>query len=197
VAVGVGQQHVARAIDERGPSGPARVVGDLLVAQAGQRRRPQVERRLVVYPDVSQLPAHPLVVLDRDGVALRRRCESRDRALEEQLIADGVAAAELDEGARPRPRPGDRIGGEGVVADGGVHVGGELPIRLEEHGVEDLVLRGEVGVDRLGPHADPFAEIAHGQPGETVLPDELPGGGDDLALGLLPARCPPVDVRSS
>ena len=111
------------------------------------------------------------------------------------MVADGVAGAELDEGVCRGSGCADRIAVDVVVVDGGVHPRGERLVALEEHRVVDLVLGGEVRIDRLRPHADPLAEVAHRQPGETVLADDLPARLDDLPLCFLTAFGSPVAVR--
>ena len=73
-------------------------------------------------------------------------------------------------------------------------VGDEGQVALVEHGVVDLVLRGEVRVDRLRLHPDPVTQVAHGQPRQALLAHELPRRGDDLVLGLLAAGSASVDA---
>jgi hypothetical protein len=88
---------------------------------------------------------------DRGSVRLGRRFETRERALEQQLVARRVGGAEVEE---PPDARLEELAWAGVRVRLG-HSFGELGGGLAKHGVVDGVLRVEVGVH--GRWGDPCA----------------------------------------
>src|SRR4029453_1924998 len=114
--VDVGEEHVERVVEEAVPAVPARVVRDLLVDQPGDEAGEQIQVARVRSPRLDEVPSGDLEALDRRGIRLRRRLETGDRALEQQLVPGWVLETEVDElpaagaevgpgapGARPPP----------------------------------------------------------------------------------------------
>jgi hypothetical protein len=98
--------------------------------------------------------------------------------LEQQLVPGGVLDAELHEHPGVRPQARLRVG----LIDG-LDAGEQLPVALGEHRVVHGVLGREVRIQRLGPHANLCAQVAHGDPDETLSRSELPRSVEDLAPG--------------
>src|SRR6185369_9543538 len=73
----------------------------------------------------------------------------------------------------------------------------ELLRALGEHRVVDRVLRVEVRVQRRGLHPHPAGQVAERQGGQTLVPYEVPGGGEDLGPGGLTPFGPPISLWSS
>src|SRR5258708_4999390 len=82
------------------PSIATGVVGDLLVNETAEPRRPQVEMSCL--SKAVQRQAFPCSVerSDRRGVGLGRWLEMRNRALEQQLVSVDVTCAELNKTMR-------------------------------------------------------------------------------------------------
>jgi hypothetical protein len=85
------------------------------------------------------------------------------------------------------------VADEGVAGRDGSLAHGRLPVGLQrrqldlaedevDHAVEDLVLVGDVVVQRHRLHAEGLGELAHGEGGDARLVGELDGGTQDPLL---------------
>ena len=97
VRADVHEQQVHGAVDQPGQRSPP---GSLEICWSVRPVIIAVHRSSVFWSciaDDGEVRCHLVVHLDRDCVAVRRRCEPRDRPLEQQLVADRVTGAEVDE----------------------------------------------------------------------------------------------------
>jgi hypothetical protein len=187
----VGDEHGHGLLDQPRPAVTAGVVGDLLVDETGEHRRPQVH--VPRLRDAAERQALPRRVerAHRRRERLGRRCEIPDRALEEQLIASDIIRAELDETAGGRHQQRARIGHVERLR----HAIGELGGRPAEHGVVDRVLRIEVGVHSWRRDAGPSGKLTQRQRRKPLRVHELPGGVHDRVASGTTSRFTPVDRR--
>ncbi len=178
--------------DEVPPPGPAGVVGQLLRGHTRQDRGPQVHRRGVDDAPADERLGAAAVHVHGDLPTLRRRLETGDGAQEQQLEPGRVRGGEVHEGERRRGAQFDQVVGVGRA---GRHVRPEGLVALSVHGVVDVVLRAEVGVQRRRRHPDGGGEIPERDAGEAEAACHLPRGLDDLGAGRLVPRSSAVDPR--
>src|SRR5215211_7516405 len=192
-SVDVSEEHVEGVVEEAVPAVTARVVGDLLIDQPGDKAGEQVEVAGVRSPRLDERLSVDLEALDRRGIRLRRRLEVGNRALEQQLVPGWVLETEVDE----LPATGAKVGPNVAGARRASAQFEVLPASLAEQSVVDGVFGLEVRVQRLGPHPHLLAQIPQRQAGDPVLADELPRRLEDLRPGGLTAFGPPVSHRYS
>ncbi len=183
--VDLGEEHREHPVGEAGPPIAAGIVGGLLVGEAGDERREQVDVPLCGDARRRELRAHELVELDRDRIRVRRGLEARDLALKHQDVAHDVLGHELEEhageidncfadvlGGRERLRAFDQRAVAGL-----------------EHGVVQRVLRLEVRVERGLTQVDQVGELAERDAAQSVAVGQRPGRGEDLLPLRLASPC--------
>ena len=154
VDVGEEQRHDTAGEDEI--SIAARIVCHLLMGQASDHGREEINLALPVHPCRSQPFDHErneLVGWLHRGV---RRFEAGDSALEEKLMANGVLAREthevFDDGDEFFPSVSERFARQTPIE--------QFPLTVFEHQVVEAELRLEVGVERRLLEIDALGEVA-------------------------------------
>jgi hypothetical protein len=191
----MGDQNVHRLVDQVGPPVAAGLVGDLHPGQSAHGRHEQVECPLAAQSGGLGHCAGRCQGGQADGQRFRGRDEGRYGPLEQQLVTERVLNCGADKGPGTVPQ---RLPG-GVAGRAAAHGLGKLPHPLRIHGVVKVILRWEIGVQGRRPHPDPCGQLAQGQGGNPLCPDELPGCSEDLGSRPVSLAAPdivlPIIVR--
>ncbi|HEY7438909.1 MAG TPA: hypothetical protein VIC35_05885 [Acidimicrobiia bacterium] len=167
------------------PSVPARIVARLRRNETTDDGNDAVDITLLVDAGFVQERDDPSERLFGERVRLRRRDESGNRPLEEQLTAGTIFCGELDERTQELLQRSAAITGQGGL----VEALEQLPVPIGEHRVVEGVLRVEVFVQGWLPHLDAAGQFVERKGRHAVLAGEAPRSCHDRRCLGLPPLC--------
>ena len=168
----------------------AGIVCHLLMGQSGHQGAEDVDVSGIEHAGQRPALAGELVELESKRKGRRGRLETRDRPLEQKLMAYDVVTREPHQLLRELDQRMARV----VMQRVRRHPVQELVVAISEHQVVQTELRVEVGVKRRLTQVDSISQIPERYGGKPVTTCQHPGLGQDPGLLGLPAPSPPVDL---